>query len=145
MQWITPKQTPTKSTIPSAIQKYSEFRSSAQNLGTRSRRLRSTSSSWPAMINHNIVNKPLHNASQVNSRAFEIRPFTWGCISFWDFWNTRTGWLTLRGLFHQKIYITKFMAAYASVTISRWVTGRCSMACAMHCITNHDVWSRTRV
>ena len=35
------------------------------------------------------------------------------------------------------------MAAYASVTISRWVTGRCSMARAIHCITNHVVWRRT--
>ena len=27
----------------------------------------------------------------------------------------RIGWLTLRGLFHQKMYITKLMAAYASI------------------------------
>ena len=25
-----------------------------------------------------------------------------------------------------------------------WVTGRCLIACAMHCIMNHEVWRRTR-
>ena len=50
----------------------------------------------------------------------------------------------LRGLFHQKTYITKFMATYVSMTILRCVTGRCSMVCAMHCIMNHDVWRSTR-
>ena len=43
-----------------------------------------------------------------------------------DFRSTRTGRLTLRGLFHQTMYITKFMAAHASVTISRWLTGKVS-------------------
>ena len=61
-----------------------------------------------------------------------------------DFWNAQTGWLMLRGLFHQIMYIMKFMAAYTSVTISRWVTRRYSMACAMYCIMNHNVWNRTR-
>ena len=49
-----------------------------------------------------------------------------------------------RGLFHQNMYITRFMDAYASVTISGWVTGRCLMARAIHCIMNHEVWRRTR-
>ena len=52
---------------------------------------------------------------------------------------TRTGRLMLRGLFHQKMYIMKFMAAYASIMISRWVIWRCSMAHAIHCIMNQDV------
>ena len=44
----------------------------------------------------------------------------------------------------RNIYIRKFMVAYASLKISRWVTGRCLMTHAMHCIMNHDVWSGTR-
>ena len=42
------------------------------------------------------------------------------------------------------MYIIIFMAAYASIMILRWVTGRCLMAQAMHCIMNHNVWSRTK-
>ena len=84
-----------------------------------------------------IISKPLPIAFQVNSRASKVGSLTERCGS--DFRNTRIGRLTLRGLFHQKMYITKFTAAYARVTISRWVIGRCSIARAMHCITNHDV------
>ena len=113
----------------------------APNLGTLSSQLRSAYRSWPPQISWDIIPKSSKTAIQVNSLAPETG---WGCISLRsDFRNTRTGRLTLRGLFHQKMYITKFMAAYASVTISRWVTGRCSTARAMHCITNHDVWSWT--
>ena len=79
--------------------------------------------------------------------SFRASELDWGCVPLGsdspDFRNTRTGRSTLRGLFHQKKYITKFIAAYASVTISRWVTGRCLMPRAMHCITNHDVWRTT--
>ena len=146
MQWIAPKQTPTPSTMASAMPAPSAL--SAQNLGTRSSRLRSTSLSWTPVMNIAILLKTSQTSSQVNSRALEYcvaLEMTWFCVPLGsDFRNTRTGRLTLRGLFHQKMYIMKFMAAYANVTISRWVTGRCSMAQAMHCITNHDVWSRTR-
>ena len=109
------------------------LRSSAQNLGTLPSRLRSTSSSWiPKKLFPRL--KPLQIISQVNFCASETVSLTWGCVSIGsDFRNTRTGRLTLTGLFHQKTYITKFMAGYASVTISRCVTGRCSTACAMHC------------
>ena len=119
---------------------------SAQNLGTWSLWLRLASSSWVPMINHKIFSKLLPIASQVNSHASEIDSLThsWGVSLASDFWNTQMGQLTLRGLFHQKMYIVKLMAAYLSITISRWVTGRCLMAYAMHCITNHNVWSRTR-
>ena len=97
-------------------------------------------------INVNIVPKPLPIASQVDFRASGIGSLARGCISRGgsDLGNTRIDWLTLRGLFHQKMYITKFLAVYASVTISRWLTGRCPMICAIHCNTNHDVWSRIK-
>ena len=117
----------------------------AQNLGTLSSWLRLMSPSWTPMINWSIVPKPSKTDFHVSFHASEIN---WGCISLGsdspNSWKTWTGWLTLRGLFHQKIYITKFMATYASITISRWVTGRCSMPCAMHCIMNHDVWRKMR-
>ena len=99
-----------------------------------------------------------YDQRQYHSPAFADRlpsrfPRLWDCFSrpgaspAWrglDFRSTRTGRLTLRGLFHQTMYITKFMAAHASVTISRWLTGKCPMACAMHCNTNHDIWSPIR-
>ena len=141
MQWITLKQTPTPSTMRSVMVKSSPWLS-AQNLGTLSLRLRWTSSSCKPVIKPTIVCKPLTIASQVDPHTSEVGSL---CISpASDFRNTRTGWLTLRGLFHQKMYIMKFMTTYASVTISRWVTGRCLWAHAMHCITNHNIWSRTR-
>ena len=60
-----------------------------------------------------------------------------------SFQDIQTGQLTLRGLCHQKMYIMKFIARYASVMILRWVTGKCSMASAMHCITIYEVWIKT--
>ena len=107
--------------------------------------LRSTSLSWLPTIKRPFVTKPLLIASNIDFLlVWEDFPVWSSSPAFgYDFQNALTGQLTLRGLFHQKIYITKFMAAYANVTILRWVTGRCSMARAMHCITNHDVCSRT--
>ena len=110
----------------------------AQNLGTLSSRLRSTKLSWLPAINLSIVSKLVRFTSKANLGPSEIGSSTS------NFRNTQTGQLMLRGLFHQKMYITKFMAAYASVTISRCVTGRRSTALAMHCITNHDVWRRAK-
>ena len=120
-QAMLQRQTPTPSTLRLAT-----FESLsvllAPNLGTLSLRLRSAYRSWPPEISWDIIPKSSKTAIQVNSLASETG---WGCISLRsDFRNTRTGLLTLRGLFHQKMYITKFMAACASVTISKWVTGR---------------------
>ena len=131
---------------------------SAPNLGTLSSRLRMIPPSWAPMINVNSICKTLRIAFQVNFCYSEIGSLTWNCISLgsdspesWasiplsvapgsNFRNTRTGRWMLRGLFHQKMNITTLVAAYASVTISRWMTGRCSTDHPMHCITNHDVW-----
>ena len=144
MQWITPKQTPTKSTIMTTVMLASSSVLLAQNLGTQFSQLKLTFSSWPAIISLNIFSSHYWLPSKSISTSLRL-VLTWGCVSFSsDFWKTWTGWLILRGLLQQKIYTTKFMVAYASITISRWVTGRCLMAHAIHCITNHDVWSRMR-
>ena len=131
---------------------------SAPNLDTLSLRLRMIPPSWAPMINVNSICKTLRIVFQVNFCCSEIGSLTWSCISLgsdspesWasiplsvapssNFRNTRTGRWMLRGLFHQKMNITTLVAAYASVTISRWMTGRCSTDHPMHCITNHDVW-----
>ena len=126
MQLITPKQIPAPNTMASAIICLLLVVSLAPFLCDSSQH------------NHpeNLWYKPLPSSSIADFCPPEIGSLTWGWISpDLHFWNAWIGWSTLRGLFHQKMYITKFMAVYASMMISRWVTGRCLMACEMHCIT----------
>ena len=138
MQWIAPKYISGECLL------------SAPNHGTLSLRLRMILPCWASMINVNSICKTLQIAFQVNFCCSEISSLTWSCISLGsdspeprasiplsvapssNFRNTRTGRWILRGLFHQKMNITKLVATYASVTISRWVTGRCLTARPMH-------------